>query len=86
MVVYQSYLRSLETELKSMVLISVHFHAHRLMLGPDKSELADVALQCMCTLATEVTHFNFRINLMTCIVARLSKKSWDQVRVFASVF
>ncbi|KAG0707802.1 nucleolar complex-associated protein-domain-containing protein [Suillus ampliporus] len=43
-----------------------------------KSELAEVALKCMCTLATEVTHFNFRTNLMTCIVARLSKKSWDE--------
>ncbi|KAH7930810.1 nucleolar complex-associated protein 3 [Leucogyrophana mollusca] len=58
-VVYQSYLRLLEEELKA------------------KSELADIALKCMCTLATEVTHFNFRVNLMTCIVARLSKKSWD---------
>ncbi|KAG2750079.1 nucleolar complex-associated protein 3 [Suillus brevipes Sb2] len=43
-----------------------------------KSELAEVALKCMCTLATEVTHFNFRTNLITCIVARLSKKSWDE--------
>ncbi|KAG2132483.1 nucleolar complex-associated protein-domain-containing protein [Suillus bovinus] len=43
-----------------------------------KSELAEVALRCMCTLATEVTHFNFRTNLITCIVARLSKKSWDE--------
>ncbi|KAG1756821.1 nucleolar complex-associated protein-domain-containing protein [Suillus paluster] len=42
-----------------------------------KSELGEVALKCMCTLATEVTHFNFRTNLITCIVARLSKKSWD---------
>ncbi|KAF9246550.1 nucleolar complex-associated protein-domain-containing protein [Melanogaster broomeanus] len=58
--VYQSFLRSLEAELKA------------------KSELADVALKCMCTLASEVTHFNFRVNLMTCIVARLSKKTWDQ--------
>lgn len=33
----------------------------------------------MCTLAEEVTHFNFRVNIMTCIVARLSKKSWDKV-------
>lgn len=43
-----------------------------------KSELAEVALKCMCTLATEITHFNFRTNLITCIVARLSKKSWDE--------
>lgn len=31
----------------------------------------------MCALLKEVTHFNFRTNLMSCIVARLSKKSWD---------
>jgi len=44
-----------------------------------RSDLAEVALRCMCTLLTDVTHFNFRLNLMTCIVTRLSKKSWDQV-------
>lgn len=47
-----------------------------------KSELAEVALKCICILATEVTHFNFRTNLMTCIVARLSKKSWDEASDF----
>ncbi|KAJ7940673.1 CBF/Mak21 family-domain-containing protein [Mycena leptocephala] len=57
-VVYQTYLRALEAELKA------------------RSELADIALNAMCTLVTEVTHFNFRVNLMSCIVARLSKKSW----------
>jgi nucleolar complex protein 3 len=36
----------------------------------------------MCTLVTELTHFNFRANLMSCIVARLSKKSWDKVCEF----
>lgn len=44
------------------------------------SELADVALRCMCTLLVDVTHFNFRENLATAIVARLSRKSWDEVR------
>ncbi|TCD69731.1 hypothetical protein EIP91_006498 [Steccherinum ochraceum] len=43
-----------------------------------KSELAEVALQCMCTLLTEVTHFNFRVNLMSSIVASLSRRSWDK--------
>ena len=33
----------------------------------------------MCTLLVEVTHFNFRVNLMSTIVAALSRKSWDQV-------
>ncbi|KAL4073525.1 nucleolar complex-associated protein-domain-containing protein [Scleroderma citrinum] len=58
--VYQSYLRSLEDALKA------------------KDDLSDIALKCMCTLATDVTHFNFRVNLMTCIVARLSKKTLDE--------
>jgi hypothetical protein len=44
-----------------------------------KTSLADVALRSMCTLLTEATHFNFRVNLMSSVVARLSKKSWDQV-------
>nr|VWO98758.1 Tubulin beta chain (Beta-tubulin) [Ganoderma boninense] len=43
-----------------------------------KSDLAETALHCMCTLLVEVTHFNFRINLMSCIVAALSRKSWDK--------
>lgn len=43
-----------------------------------QSELSEIALECMCTLLTEVTHFNFRINLMTCVVTRLSRKSWDK--------
>ncbi|KAJ6596856.1 nucleolar complex-associated protein-domain-containing protein [Mycena vulgaris] len=59
-VVYQTYLRALEAELKA------------------RSELADIALSTMCTLVTELTHFNFRVNVMSCIVARLSKKSWDK--------
>ncbi|KZT26233.1 nucleolar complex-associated protein 3 [Neolentinus lepideus HHB14362 ss-1] len=58
--VYQTYLRSLEAEVKG------------------QTELADVALRSMCTLLVEVTHFNFRTNIMTCIVARVSKKSWDK--------
>ncbi|KAH7103818.1 nucleolar complex-associated protein 3 [Auriculariales sp. MPI-PUGE-AT-0066] len=58
--VYQSYLRSLHTELKA------------------KSELAPVALQCFCTLLTDLTHFNFRANIMGAVVGHLSRKSWDE--------
>ncbi|KAH9484302.1 Nucleolar complex protein 3-like protein [Psilocybe cubensis] len=60
-------------------LVTVYQSYLRLLEGELKShsELADTALHCMCTLLKEVTHFNFRLNLMTCIVARLSKKSWD---------
>ncbi|CAE7127135.1 unnamed protein product [Rhizoctonia solani] len=43
-----------------------------------KSELDQVALKCMCTLLTSITHFNFTSNIMATIVARLSKRSWDE--------
>ncbi|KAI1795955.1 nucleolar complex-associated protein 3 [Ganoderma leucocontextum] len=43
-----------------------------------KSDLTETALHCMRTLLVEVTHFNFRVNLMSCIVAALSRKSWDK--------
>ncbi|KAF8744222.1 Nucleolar complex-associated protein 3, partial [Rhizoctonia solani] len=43
-----------------------------------KSELDQVSLKCMCTLLTSITHFNFNSNIMATIVARLSKRSWDE--------
>ncbi|KAI0670464.1 nucleolar complex-associated protein 3 [Trametes maxima] len=43
-----------------------------------KSEFAEAALHCMCTLLVEVTHFNFRVNLMSSIVTALSRKSWNK--------
>ncbi|QRW00048.1 nucleolar complex-associated protein [Ceratobasidium sp. AG-Ba] len=43
-----------------------------------KSELDQVALKCMCTLLTSITHFNFRLNIMATVVGRLSKRSWDE--------
>ncbi|KAH9946186.1 nucleolar complex-associated protein 3 [Epithele typhae] len=46
-----------------------------------KSEFAEPALHCMCTLLVEVTHFNFRVNLMTSIVAALSRRSWDKANL-----
>ncbi|VDC06574.1 unnamed protein product [Peniophora sp. CBMAI 1063] len=42
-----------------------------------KAGLEDAALQCMCTLLADLTHFNFRVNLMSSVVGRLSKRSWD---------
>jgi nucleolar complex protein 3 len=50
--------------------------------GLAKSELSGTALRCMCSLLTEATHFNYRVNLMSAIVADLSKKSWDEVFSF----
>lgn len=78
LVVYQSYLKLMEAELKGTVSLSLFLEFHR--ASPAKSELADIAMQCMCTLAVEAMHFNFRVNIMGSIVARLSKKSWDTVR------
>lgn len=76
--IYQAYLRLLEAEFKGMHSVSdVHRSTDTISLG--KGDLADVAMHCMCTLLTEVTHFNFRVNLMTCIVSRLSKRAWNKV-------
>ena len=76
--VYQSYLRALEAEIKGR-----HYFApprvRDLSIHQAKSDLADAALKCMCTLASDVTHFNFRANLMASIVSRLSRKTWDEV-------
>ncbi|CAE6490096.1 unnamed protein product [Rhizoctonia solani] len=49
-----------------------------------KSELDQVALKCMCTLLTSITHFNFSSNIMATIVARLSKRSWDETSALCS--
>lgn len=75
---YQNYLRCLETELKGSLLLFYitcpdHFSA--------RSDLAETALKCMCTLLTDLTHFNFRVNLMACIIGQLSRRSWTKVGV-----
>ncbi|TFK29907.1 nucleolar complex-associated protein 3 [Coprinopsis marcescibilis] len=61
-------------------LVSVYQNYLRLLDGEIKGRttLADAAIACMCALLTEVTHFNFRQNLMSAIVTRLSKRSWDE--------
>ena len=40
----------------------------------------------MCALLVEVTHFNFRTNLISCIVGRLSRRGWDEVSLFSPRF
>ncbi|KAF8931226.1 hypothetical protein BGZ58_007749 [Dissophora ornata] len=42
-----------------------------------KSDLATVSIHCMCNLLTSVTHFNFRLNLMTALIARMSRRRWS---------
>ncbi|KAH6918617.1 nucleolar complex-associated protein 3 [Coprinopsis sp. MPI-PUGE-AT-0042] len=61
-------------------LVSVYQSYLRLLDGEIKGRtpLADTAIHCMCILLAELTHFNFRQNLMAAIVARLSKRSWDE--------
>ncbi|KAG8897066.1 hypothetical protein FRB99_008473, partial [Tulasnella sp. 403] len=44
----------------------------------EKSDLVEVGLQSMCTILTDLTHFNYRVNIMNSVVAYLSKKSWDK--------
>ncbi|KAF9080475.1 hypothetical protein BGX23_002101 [Mortierella sp. AD031] len=44
-----------------------------------KADLATVAIHCMCNLLTSVTHFNFRLNLMTALIARMSRRHWSEL-------
>ncbi|KAG0209554.1 hypothetical protein BGX28_010252 [Mortierella sp. GBA30] len=44
-----------------------------------KADLATVAIHCMCNLLTSVTHFNFRLNLMTALIARMSRRYWSEL-------
>lgn len=60
------------------------FLGHVMIGAVGKTELADVSLKCMCTLLVEVTHFNFRTNIISCIMGRLSRRSWDEVSFLVS--
>ncbi|KAF9918548.1 hypothetical protein BX616_007991 [Lobosporangium transversale] len=44
-----------------------------------KADLATVALHCMCNLLTSLTHFNFRLNLMTALIVRMSRRHWSEL-------
>ncbi|KAF9980341.1 hypothetical protein BGZ65_005212, partial [Modicella reniformis] len=44
-----------------------------------KADLATVAIHCMCNLLTSLTHFNFRLNLMTALIARMSRRHWSEL-------
>ncbi|KAJ4487994.1 nucleolar complex-associated protein-domain-containing protein [Lentinula aciculospora] len=43
-----------------------------------RNDLSESALQCICSLLAELSHFNFRVNLIGCVVAQLSRKSWSK--------
>ncbi|KAG9037032.1 hypothetical protein FS842_003385 [Serendipita sp. 407] len=42
-----------------------------------KTQLKDTCLRCMCTLLTQLTHFNFRTNILSTLIANISRKTWD---------
>lgn len=65
--------------------VSLHYNRPILTDRPTvmhsaKSEVAETAVHCLCSLLEEVPHFNFRLNLMSALVAQLSKRSWNEVR------
>ncbi|KAK9766364.1 hypothetical protein K7432_004609 [Basidiobolus ranarum] len=65
---YQAYLQSLE-------------NTHRIHNDPnaEPDDLAMVAIRCMCDLLTNVTHFNFRLNIMTAVISRMGTKNPNQM-------
>ncbi|EPQ30124.1 uncharacterized protein PFL1_02241 [Pseudozyma flocculosa PF-1] len=42
------------------------------------SPLHASALRCLTTLATRATHFNYRDNVLQCVVARMSRRRWGK--------
>ncbi|KAI9350285.1 CBF/Mak21 family-domain-containing protein [Obelidium mucronatum] len=70
---YQVYLQQLETNLRK--------HSSN---GPGSDgSVAIVAMQCMTELLTTVTHFNFRVNLLSAIVSKMGSKSPVEVGAIA---
>ncbi|ORY40133.1 NOC3p-domain-containing protein [Rhizoclosmatium globosum] len=70
---YQVYLQQLETSLRR--------HSTN---GPGSDgSVAIVAMQCMTELLTTVTHFNFRVNLLSAIVSKMGTKSPVEVGAIA---
>ncbi|TPX57465.1 hypothetical protein PhCBS80983_g03803 [Powellomyces hirtus] len=66
---YQAYLQVLENTVQATVKSA----------DEADSSLLVVAIQCMAELLTTVSHFNFRLNLMTAVVARMTLKTPPQV-------
>lgn len=91
---YAGYLKMLEREVKGQCLSGSHPDCGSGLIplttlplaSTAKSQLAGLALRCMCELLTAVPHFNFRDNIMAVIVGRLSRRSWDAVRHLAPKF
>ncbi|KAI8825104.1 CBF/Mak21 family-domain-containing protein [Fimicolochytrium jonesii] len=62
---YQAYLQILENTVQATVKSTEEA----------EQSLLVVAIRCMADLLTSVTHFNFRLNLMTAVVARMTLKN-----------
>ncbi|KAG2182251.1 hypothetical protein INT43_007178 [Umbelopsis isabellina] len=67
---YQAYLTDLER-------ISKTKPAEGSTEKEDKTAM--VATQCMCQLLTNLTHFNFRLNIMTAVITKMSTVQWTNV-------
>ncbi|ORX99050.1 nucleolar complex-associated protein 3 [Basidiobolus meristosporus CBS 931.73] len=65
---YQAYLQSLE---------NAHKNHNDPNVEPD--DLSIVAIRCLCDLLTSVTHFNFRLNIMTVIISRMGTKHPNKI-------
>ncbi|CAG8608991.1 13236_t:CDS:10, partial [Ambispora gerdemannii] len=66
---YKAYLQSLQNAVK----------ATEKNPKKEKDAIGRVALQCMCALLTSATHFNFRLNLMNAIIARMSTRKFTDM-------
>ncbi|KAI9009804.1 nucleolar complex-associated protein-domain-containing protein, partial [Gaertneriomyces semiglobifer] len=67
---YQAYLQVLESTVQTSLKAKQY-----------DDPLIIIAMQCMADLLTSVTHFNFRLNLMTAIVTRSTVKNPPEVSV-----
>ncbi|RUP51343.1 hypothetical protein BC936DRAFT_148636 [Jimgerdemannia flammicorona] len=76
---YQNYLQDLENESRILPLKPKSDEVPAEEPAQRDEAVALVAVRCMCDLLTSVTHFNFRTNLMTAIVSRMSTVKWTEV-------
>ncbi|KAJ3285481.1 Nucleolar complex protein 3 [Borealophlyctis nickersoniae] len=68
---YQNYLQVLENTIRSTSTNPT----------PKTNPLLLASMQCMTSLLTSVTHFNFRINIMTAVVSRMSLKNPPEIPI-----
>ncbi|CAG8487162.1 7448_t:CDS:10 [Paraglomus occultum] len=66
---YQAYLQLLSNEVKAGTTNKQNA----------KETSALVAMQCMCDLLMSVTHFNFRLNLLTAVITRMSTSKINEM-------